>query len=77
MATGVQWTSWGPSGATGTGTVHMTVAGRQATGQARLALSKVAATGDNGPQFTLLTVTWIGASPDGHPADTYPLGSSS
>lgn len=74
MATGVQWSSWGASTASGTGTVHMTVGGQAASGQADLALSDVV-TGSSGPQFTVLTVTWTGRSPDGHPTDTYRLGS--
>ena len=55
----------------------MTVGGHQESGQADLSLSKLADTADNGPQFTLLTVTWIGRSPDGHPTDTYQLGGGS
>lgn len=74
--TGIQWGAWGPSGASGVGTVHMTVGGRQESDQADLSLSKPANTADNGPQFTVLTLTWIGRSPDGHPTDTYQLGSA-
>ena len=73
MVTGLEWTSWGPSTAAGSGTVHMTVGGRTASGQADLALSDVV-TGSSGPQFTVLTVTWSGRSPDGHATDTYHLG---
>lgn len=77
MVTGIEWTTWASSGAAGAGTVHMTVGGRQESGQADLALSKVEETGSGGPRFSLLTVTWIGRSPDGHPSDTYQLAGGS
>lgn len=75
--TGIAWSTWSGSGAAGAGTVHMTVDGRQESGQADLTLSKVEETGAGGPRFSLLTVTWIGRSPDGHASDNYQLGGSS
>lgn len=72
MATGVTWRSWGPATATGTGTVHLQVHGQATTSAANLALDRVVA-GPVGPQFTRLTVTWTGGSPDGRPQDVYPL----
>ena len=74
MATGIQWTAWGTTAASGTGTVHLAVGGSEQTGSARLELSDVSERGNNGPQFSRLTVTWIGPSPDGHPTDSFPLG---
>lgn len=74
VVTGLEWSSWGPSTAAGSGTVHMTVGGQPVSGQAGLALSDVV-TASTGPQFTVLTVTWSGRSPDGHATDTYHLGS--
>lgn len=71
--TGIEWSSWSSSGAAGSGTVHMTVGVRQESGQADLTLSKVEQTSAGGPRFSLLTVTWIGRSPDGHASDTYHL----
>jgi hypothetical protein len=72
MATGVTWRSWGTATATGSGTVHLQVHGRAATAAATLLLSRVVA-GSVGPQFTRLTITWTGMSPDGRPQDTYQL----
>lgn len=73
MATGVSWRSWGSTAATGSGTVQLRVSGGQtASDAASLALSEVR-NGPVGPQFTLLTVTWTGISPDGRHQDTYPL----
>lgn len=74
MATGIQWTAWGTTAASGTGTVHLAVGGSEQTGSAKLELSDVSEQGDKGPQFSRLTVTWIGPSPDGHPTDSFPLG---
>lgn len=70
--TDVAWTSWTGSGATGTGTVHLSASGNHASAPASLELSKVVQTG-NGPQFSELTVTWTGTSPDGHPTDQFHL----
>lgn len=75
--TGIEWSTWASSGAAGAGTVHMTVGGRQESGQASLTLSKVEETGPGGPRFSLLTVTWTGRSPDGHASDTYQLATGS
>ena len=75
--TGIEWSAWSSSGAAGAGTVHMTVGGRQESGQANLALSRVEETGAGGPRFSVLTVTWIGRSPDGHTSDTYQLAGGS
>lgn len=74
MATGIRWTAWGTTAATGTGTVHLAVGGSEQTGSAKLELSDVSERGNNGPQFTRLTVTWIGRSPDGRASDSYQLG---
>ncbi len=70
--TGVKWTSWGASGAAGSGTVNLHGSGLQGSAPATLALSDVVQTG-NGPQFSLLQVTWTGQSPDGHPTDQFKL----
>lgn len=72
VATGVAWSSWGAQSAAGTGTVEVSPRGRPVGAAARLLLSQVRA-GSSGPQFTLLTVTWTGSSPDGHPSDVYHL----
>jgi hypothetical protein len=72
MATGVAWDAWGRTSASGAGTVHLVVAGHAATGAAHLVLDTVS-TGPVGPQFSRLTVTWSGQSPDGHAQDTYRL----
>jgi hypothetical protein len=76
MATEVEWTAWSSSGASGTGTVFLQIHGTQQSGRASLQLTDVADKGTSGPQFTRLTVTWIGRSPDGHPNDTFELGNS-
>ena len=76
MATGVSWKSWDHSGATGSGTVSLQVAGRATSAPATLSLSTVVA-GPVGPQFTILTVTWTGSSPDGKAQDTYHLQAGS
>ena len=72
MATGVKWSSWSGSAATGNGSVAL--AGHPAQ-PATLALASVVSTA-NGPQFSVLTVTWTGTSPDGHPTDTFHLATS-
>lgn len=72
MATGVSWSSWDATTATGTGTVHLVTGAVTRTAPARLVLSQVTA-GSGGLHFTLLTVTWSGTSPDGHPTDTFHL----
>jgi hypothetical protein len=72
MATGVAWSSWTASTATGNGDVHLTTGGQQVVSPAVLQLSEVRY-GSNGPQFSLLTVTWTGPSPDGRPTDTFHL----
>ena len=74
MATGVQWTTWSSAGAKGTGTVHLQMSGQQQSGEANLELSNVSDKGTSGPQYTLLTVTWVGRSPDGHTSDSFQLG---
>jgi hypothetical protein len=72
MATDVAWRSWQPAAASATGTVHLQVNGRTVAAPAVLMLSEVV-NGPVGPQFTLLTVTWTGAAPDGKPSDAYHL----
>ena len=72
MATGVSWTSWNAASAAGTGSVHLVAAGKPVVAPGRLTLGTVKQ-GSMGPQFTRLTVTWTGTSPDGHPSDVYPL----
>lgn len=72
MATDVIWSTWTATGATGTGSVHLTSGTSTSTAPARLTLSQVVS-GSVGPQFSLLTVTWTGTSPDGHPIDTFHL----
>ena len=71
-ATNITWSTWTASGATGSGTVHLVEPGSTATAPGRLALSDVV-NGPVGPQFTLLTVSWVGASPDGKTTDTFRL----
>lgn len=73
MATGIEWSSWSAGGATGVGTVHV----QTGTGRANLALGDVQEKGAAGPQFTRLTVNWIGSSPDGHASDSFELGNGS
>jgi hypothetical protein len=72
MATGVSWAYWSPTSATGTGKVHLSVGGRPVEAPARLSLAQVR-TGSTGPQYSQLTVTWTGPSPDGHRQDVYRL----
>jgi hypothetical protein len=72
MATGVSWRSWASSGAAGSGMVHLVVAGQATVAAATLTLDEVVV-GPVGPQFSRLTVTWTGASPDGRPQDAYRL----
>lgn len=71
-ATGVAWTTWNRSGATGAGLVNLQVDGRTISAPATLTLRAVVV-GPAGPQFSLLTVTWTGPSPDGRPQDSYHL----
>lgn len=70
--TDVKWTSWNASGATGSGTVNLHGSRQHGSAPAALTLSDVVQTG-NGRQFSLLTVTWTGRSPDGHPTDQFKL----
>lgn len=70
--TGIAWTSWTGTGASGTGTVNLSGSAGHGSGPADLALSAVVQTG-NGQQFSRLQVTWTGKSPDGHPSDTFEL----
>jgi hypothetical protein len=72
MATGVTWRAWGSSQASGSGTVEMPINGQLASAPATLTLGDVV-DGSVGPQFTLLTVTWTGTSPDGKRQDVYRL----
>jgi hypothetical protein len=72
MATGVSWRSWGKSTASGSGTVQVTVNGHPVVAPATLLLSEVVM-GPTGPQFSRLTVTWAGTSPDGSRQDVYRL----
>lgn len=71
-ATNVTWTSWTSTGATGSGTVNLAESGHHGSAPATLELSKVVQTG-NGPQFSVLDVTWTGPSPSGHPSDQFQL----
>jgi len=71
IVTGAAWTSWTASGASGTGTVHL--GSSSAPGRpARLTLSDAVAT-PQGPQFSLLTATWTGPSPDGKTSESFHL----
>jgi hypothetical protein len=70
MVTGVKWTSWTSTAASGSGSVHLT--GHAQPAPADLALSAVVST-PHGPQFSVLTVTWTGPSPDGKPSDVFDL----
>ncbi len=72
MATGVSWRSWGATAAVGSGTMHVVVNGHPTARPATLNLAGVV-TGSVGPQFTQLTVTWIGSSPTGSPQASYHL----
>ncbi len=72
MATGVTWRSWDATAALGSGTVHVLVDGHPAARPATLSLAGVT-NGAVGPQFTQLTVTWIGSSPTGAPRVSYQL----
>jgi hypothetical protein len=76
MATGLHWSSWTQGSAAGSGTVQLTVAGRPASQGAHVALTDVVS-GESGPQYTELTVTWTGPSPTGHPVDTFRLAAAS
>jgi hypothetical protein len=71
-ATGVSWAAWGQSQAHGSGTVMLEVNGQATSSPATLELGTVVE-GPVGPQFTVLTVTWQGSSPDGKAQDTYHL----
>jgi hypothetical protein len=71
IVTGVAWSSWTASEAAGTGTVHL--GSSSAPGRpAKLTLSDAVAT-PQGPQFSVLTATWTGPSPDGKPSETFRL----
>ncbi|MDE3203027.1 MAG: hypothetical protein KGQ66_02260 [Acidobacteriota bacterium] len=72
MATGVSWQSWTSTGAQGQGQVDLTGHGPT---PATLELGQVVTT-SSGPQFSQLTITWTGSSPDGHPVDTVKLATS-
>jgi hypothetical protein len=72
MATGVSWTSWNAESAAGTGSVHLVAHGQPVVAPGRLTLGMVTR-GSMGPQFTRLTVTWTGMSPDGNPSHVYTL----
>jgi hypothetical protein len=72
MATGVEWGSWTTTEARGNGTVHIALGGRSVSSPAALVLDHVVTSAD-GPQYSVLTVTWAGPSPDGRPTDTYHL----
>jgi hypothetical protein len=72
MATGVSWQSWVQSGASGSGSVHLVIDGRATIAAATLRLDEVV-DGPVGPQFSRLTVTWTGTSPDGRTDDVYRL----
>ena len=76
MATGVTWKSWTTTGASGTGLVHLKVAGRDVAAWARLDLSDIQAS-TSGPQFSHLEITWTGARPDGKSTDAFPLSVAS
>ena len=72
LVTGVTWTSWSATRASGRGTVHLIVGGKTVTADASLKLSGVEQT-SNGLQFATIEFTWIGTSPDGNPTEQLPL----
>jgi hypothetical protein len=72
LATGVTWRSWSATGALGAGTMHLVVHGQTALRPATLSLGGVT-DGPGGPQFTQLTVTWLGSSPTGAARASYHL----
>lgn len=73
--TGARWSSWDASGARGTGMVHLGSSARPGS-PAELDLSDSVAT-PQGPQFSLLTATWTGTSPDGRRYDQFHLAVAS
>ena len=70
--TNVQWSSWTASEARGQGTVNLP--GHQPA-PASLLLGSVVLSG-NGPEFSRLTATWTGTSPDGHPDQVFQLATA-
>jgi hypothetical protein len=72
MATSVKWTAWGSTVATGSGLLHL----QSSSVPAKLVLSEPVDT-PQGPQFSKLTVTYTGASPDGHASDQFRLAVAS
>jgi len=70
--TGITWTSWSSTNAAGRGTVHLYVAGKEVSAAASLTLGGVKQT-SNGLQFSSLSLTWTGPSPDGQPTLTLPV----
>ena len=64
--TGITWTSWSSTSATGRGTVHLYVKGKLVNAGAKLTLGGVKQTA-NGLQFSTVSLTWTGPSPDGPP----------
>lgn len=70
--TGIAWSSWSATSASGRGTVHLVVAGKPISAEADLTLGGVKET-SNGLQFSTIELTWIGTSPDGNPTQQLPL----
>ena len=72
LVTGVTWTSWSATSASGRGTVHLIVGGKPVAAAASLKLSGVEQT-SNGLQFATIELTWVGTSPNGNPTEQLPL----
>ncbi|MGC8512660.1 MAG: hypothetical protein ACP5P1_06440 [Acidimicrobiales bacterium] len=70
--TGITWTSWSSTSAAGVGTVHLYVSGKPVSATARLTLGGAKQTA-NGLQFSAVSLTWTGSSPDGQPTLDLPL----
>lgn len=78
IATQIQWSTWSSSGARGTSVVEVNpckptcAASSDKPYSARLQLSDPVST-SSGPRFSLVTLTWSGASPYGQPSNSYQL----
>jgi hypothetical protein len=72
------WSTWGASGASAVGEVWENdctpscAAGTIKLYRAAVSLSDVKPSRD-GPTFTAMTATYVGAEPNGHPTDTFTL----
>lgn len=82
-ATRIQWSSWGPTSATGTAVILATLCnpncaqGSSGSFPASITLSDATAAGSSGELFSTLTATFTGASPTGTPTETYSIGAIS